>query len=92
MATVTRETFARMRSWLGVTAIDASADSIVVNGQDISFINVSGNIWINPSVTAVANTTAILLTAGQSLDLNVDTTLSIISDGAGGTYQYIIWE
>ena len=91
MATITKETFARPKSWLGVTAIDASADSITVNEQDMTFICVSGNIWINPSTTAVANTTAILLTAGQSIDLNVKSALSIISDGSGGTYQYIIW-
>ena len=90
MANVTRETFARPKSWLGVTAIDASADSITVNGRDITFINVSGNIWLNFSTTAVANTTAILLTAGQSLDINVAGNLSIISDGSGGTYQYIL--
>lgn len=91
MANVTRETFARPKSWLGVTAIDNSADSITVNGRDITFMCVSGNIWINPATTAVANTTAIKLTAGQAIDLNVATTLSIISDGSGGTYQYIIW-
>jgi len=91
MANVTRETFARVKSLLGVTAIDASADSITVNGMDITFQCVSGNIWINPSITAVANTTAFKLTAGQSIDLNVATTLSIISDGSGGTFQYIIW-
>lgn len=91
MATINRETFARPRSWLGVTAIDASADSITVNGKDITFICVSGNIWINFSTTAVANTTAIKLTAGQSIDVNIAGNLSIISDGSGGTYQYIIW-
>ena len=92
MAMITKETYARPKSWLGVTAIDSSADSITVNGSDITFICVSGNIWINPSTTAVANTTAILLTAGQSIDLNVDTILSIISDVTGGTYQYVIWK
>lgn len=91
MANVTRETFARPKSWLGVTAIDASADSITVNAKDITFMCISGNIWLNPETTAVANTTAIKLTAGQAIDLNVAQTLSIISDGSGGTYQYIIW-
>ena len=91
MATITKETFARPKSWLGVTAIDASADAIAVNGQDITFICVSGNIWINPSATAVANTTAILLTSGQAVDLNVYSNLSIISDTSGATYEYFIW-
>jgi hypothetical protein len=90
MATITREIYSRPVKWLGVTAIDASADSIAVNGQDIAFFCVSGNIWINPAATAVANTTAFLLVAGQSIEWNVAANLSIISDGAGGTYQYII--
>jgi hypothetical protein len=75
-----------------VTAIDNSADALAFKNEMVTFINVSGNIWINPLATAVANTTAILLTAGQSIDLNVKSTLSIISDGSGGTYQYIVWE
>ena len=76
---------------LGVTAIDATADTILLPNKDITFINVSGNIWINPRATAVANATAIKLTAGQPLDFHVDAQLSIISDGGGGTYQYIVW-
>ena len=88
---VVKEVFARPVSWLGVTAVDNSADSITVSGADITFVCVSGNIWINPAATAVANTTAIKLVAGQSIDINVATTLSIISDASGATYQYIIW-
>lgn len=86
------QTFLKAKSILGVTAIDASADNIAVNGQCIKFIDVSGNIWVNPLGVAVANTTSIKLVAGQSLDLTVAGNLSIISDGSGGTYQYIIYE
>lgn len=86
-----KNAFVRPLSWLGVTAVDNSADNIVVNGKSITFICVSGNIWINFATTAVANTTAIKLVAGQELDCNVAANLSIISDGSGGTYQYIIW-
>lgn len=82
--------FPRAKSLLGVTAVDATADSITVGGNDITFINVSGNIWINPLTTAVANTTAIKTVAGDKYSFFVDSTLSIISDGSGGTYQYII--
>lgn len=87
-----QEKFARMKSWLGTTALDNSADSITVNGGEITFVCISGNIWINPSTTAIANTTAFPLVAGDSIDLAVDGTLSIISDGAGATYKYIIWK
>ena len=86
-----RQYFRKVKSVLGVTAIDGSADAITVVG-DITFINVSGNIWINPNATAVANTTAIKLTAGDSLDFYAMGNTSIISDGTGGTYQYIIWD
>lgn len=86
------ETFLKAKTILGVTAIDGTADSISVKGQCIKFINVSGNIWINPLGVAVANTTSIKTVAGDSFDLLVSETLSIISDGSGGTYQYIIYD
>lgn len=92
MSIGTREEFARIHSKLGVTAIDALADAIACVKRDITFMCVSGNIWINESGTAVANTTSIKLTAGQAIDLNVEAALSIISDIAGGTYQYIQWK
>lgn len=84
--------FVKVKSIIGVTAIDGTADSIPCIGEDMTFICVSGNIWINPKTTAIANTTALLLTAGQSVDMNIASALSIISDGSGGTYQCIIWE
>ena len=91
MANIVREEFAKIKAITGVTAVDNTADAIVVNGQSITFTNVSGNIWINPLATAVADATALLLTAGQSIDLCVSGNLSIISDGSGGTYQIICW-
>lgn len=92
MTMLVRDAFCPIKSLLGVTAIDASADSISVKGQAITFQCVSGNIWFNPFTTAVANTTAFKLTAGQAVDMVVRDTLSIISDGSGGTYQYIVWD
>lgn len=92
MATITREIFARIKTILGVTALDNSADSLTFLGEDLTLYCVSGNMWINPNATAVANTTAFKLVAGQSIDLMVDGTLSIISDASGATYQYIIWK
>ena len=87
-----RTYFRKPYSWLGVTAIDASADSITVAGHDIRFRAVSGNIWINPKITAVANATAYLMAVGEVIEFAGCTTLSIISDGSGGTYEYILWE
>jgi len=91
MAMITREDFRRPKTILGVTALDASADAIAVGGRDITFVCVSGNIWVNPTTTAVANTTAFLLSAGQAIDWNVDGNLSIISDVTGVTYEYILY-
>jgi hypothetical protein len=88
----TRTYFRKPYSWLGVTAIDASADSIAVGGKDIRFKAVSGNIWVNAKTTAVANATAYLMAVGEILEFAGCTTLSIISDGSGGTYEYILWE
>lgn len=92
MTQLIRDAFCPIESITGVTAIDASADSIAVNGKAITFQCVSGNIWINPLATAVADATAFKLTAGQALDLVVMGNLSIISDVTGGTYQKIVWK
>lgn len=65
--------------------------------QDITIICESGNMWANAlSATAVADATAIKLTAGRTWDLNVESKLSLISDASGATYQIIVhkrlWE
>jgi len=92
MTQLVRDAFCPVKAITGVTAIDASADSVVINGEPITFMCVSGNIWINPLTTAVANATALKLTAGQAIDLVVRGTLSIISDASGGTYQIVKWD
>lgn len=88
----TRIVFNRVRRLLGVTALDNSADALAFKNEMVTFYCVSGNIWLNPKITAVADTTAFKLVAGQSIDLNVVATLSIISDASGATYEYIVWE
>ena len=84
--------FRRIKKIVGVTAIDATADTITEPGEDITFYDVTGNIWINPNATAVANATSFKMVAGNSLSFTVrsDRGLSIISDGTGGTYQYVV--
>jgi hypothetical protein len=88
----TQESFARVKSLGSAVAVGATADTVAVNGQNISIVCTSGNLWLNPLATAVANSTAYLLTQGEGIDLCVDGNLSLISDGSGATYKYIIWK
>lgn len=89
---LTREVFAPVKKIIGVTAQDNTADSVVINGDSITVICMTGNLWINPLATAVANATALKLVAGMSVDLVVKDSLSLISDGSGASYQIVHWE
>ena len=70
----------------------ANITRIPVNGRTISFYNVSGNLWINPLATAVADATSFPMIAAGKLDLIVKGNLSVITDGSGGSLKYIIWD
>lgn len=61
-------------------------------GESVTVMCVSGSMWINPDAHAVADATAIKLVAGQNIDLVVKTTLKMITDVSGGTFQYIVWD
>lgn len=63
----------------------------IINGESITVLCMSGNIWINPNDTSVANNTALKLVEGMSADLAVKGSLSLISDSTGATYQIICW-
>lgn len=89
---LTREVFAPIKKIVGVTAQTDTAASVAVNGDSVTVICMSGNLWINPLATAVADATAMKLVAGMSADLVVKKNLSLISDGSGATYQIIHWE
>lgn len=70
-----------------------AAGGIQVEGQIVSLYVLTGNCWINPNAVAVADTTAIPLIAGDSIEnLLVSDTLSLISDNSGGTYYAMIYE
>jgi hypothetical protein len=62
-----------------------------VNGRNITVVDVSGNIWVNPTTTAT-EANGFPLTTGQSLSVVVADTLSVIADSSGATFKYIIWE
>ena len=84
--------------------IDAGAgnDTIVVGvpmsggieaeGSPVTLQVVTGNVWLNDKITAVADATALKRTAGQTIDLVPRTNaLSLISDATGATIQAVIW-
>lgn len=89
----TTEKFAKIKKIVGVTALDATADTLAEYGENISFVCVTGNIWLNPNATAVADATAFKLTAGDGIDFasRSDRGVSIISDATGATYEYVVW-
>lgn len=62
------------------------------DNQDITFMCVSGNIWLSSLATAVADATSLKLTAGQTIDLNVAALFTAISDASGATYQIVRWK
>lgn len=87
--------------------IDAGAgnDTIVVGvpasgglytrGLPVTISIITGNAWINPLTTAVADTTAIPLIAGDTVENLVvppSSALSIISDNSGGSFHAIVWD
>lgn len=65
--------------------------AIYVGGQNISFIDVSGNIYVNPSEKATS-INGFLMVTGESLNLVSSDYLYITPDGSGATCKYIIWE
>ena len=85
-----------------IDAVDGSNDTLIIGvlasagiecrGANMTIIVATGNVWINPRTTAVADVTSIKLTAGQSLDLVVNDVLSLISDASGATFQVLFWE
>lgn len=89
----TTEKFAKIKKIVGVTALDATADTLEEYGENISFVCVTGNIWLNPNATAVADATAFKLTAGDGIDFasRSDRGVSIISDATGAEYEYVVW-
>lgn len=87
-----RDVFAPVKKIVGADNLSTTAVSKTINGDSITVICMTGNLWINPLATAVADTTAMKLVAGMTVDLVVKGNLSLISDASGATYQIITWE
>ena len=88
----TMEQFARIKTWTNTLTVDNTADTITLSpGTQITFMVITGNIWINPTATATA-ANGFHMTAGDAIDFAVDGNLSIISDAATATYKYITWK
>ena len=77
-----------------VVGVPASG-GLYTRGYPVSVGIITGNVWINPITTAVADTTAIPLIAGDTVDNLVvagNGALSLISDGSGGSFYAIVWD
>jgi len=87
-----------------IDAVEGTADTIIVGvlasggmegvkGQPVTIEIMSGNVWINDKIVAVADATAIKKVAGQTMDF-VPTTdvISMISDASGATVQVYVWD
>lgn len=83
-------------------AVEKTTDSITVGvpaaggiyapGMAVTFVNVTGAMYVDPIDTAVADSTSILLMEGDAIqNMVIADTLSIISS-AGGTYWALIFD
>jgi len=75
----------------GSDSLSTTAVTVAVNGCKVTVKSLTGNVWLSPLGTAVADETAWQLEEGEDITLVVPGTLSLISNGDGATYQYIIW-
>lgn len=65
--------------------------TVEVRGRCITFICLTGVVYINPESTAAATNASFMLTAGRGIPLVVSENLSYISDGNAATIEYVIW-
>ena len=65
--------------------------TIEVRGQNISFMVITGTVYINPSTTATT-ANGILMVAGNTVEFVASNNLSYISDGNAATIQVIFWD
>ncbi len=92
MFMLTRSIFKKVKTIYGAFSVGTTAVTKAINGLNCTVHVLSGNCWINPNATAVADSTAIKLTSGMVIDLTVSGNLSLISDASGASVQIIVWE
>lgn len=81
-----------VNSFFGAFSVSTTAIPKAIANKVATVHVLSGNVWINPTTTAVADATAIKLLSGMILDLRVLSSLSLISDATGASVQIIVWE
>lgn len=86
-----RDIFAPVKKIVGADNLSTTAVSKAINGDSITVVAVSGNLWINPLGTAVADVTSIGLTEGMQINMVVMDSLSLISDSTGASYRIVHW-
>lgn len=79
---------ARIKKIIGLSTATATPTGIDMDELDTSVICMSGNLWVSPLKTAVANATCLKLEAGMALPLGVCRAISVVSDTTA-TYQVI---
>ena len=92
LVTLSGSKMRQVDSIMGAFAVSTSAVAKTISDKNCTVHILSGNCWINPLATAVADATAIKLLSGMVLDLRVAATLSLISDATGASVQIIVWE
>jgi hypothetical protein len=93
MAQYVRPMHKRISKIIGSFAVAQVSQAINIGGLNATLQVITGNLWINDKIPAVANSTSFALTSTVMpiLDINADT-LNIISDVTGATVQIIVWE
>lgn len=92
MITYPSNQFKKVKTIYGAFTVTDTAVAKSIANYPCTVVSLTGNLWINPDATAVADETAIKLLTGDSIDLSVFGNLSLISDTDGATAQVIVWD
>lgn len=82
--------FNKVRSIIPSTHVTTTATPKSIQGN-CTVMCITGNLWIDPTTDATA-ATGYKITAGQSINLFVTASLSLISDATGADFQIIIYQ
>jgi len=93
VAEYVRQMHKRIYKIIGSFAVAQISLPIDLGNLNATVQVLSGNLWINNTKAAVANSTSFALSSTVSpiLDINADI-LNMISDVTGATVQIILWE